>query len=192
MRKIIASEFYSLDGFISDPKEDMAWVLSDFSEDMGEYEDDIYKKADTLLLGRKTYRIFEGYWPAAAENPSTPAEDAGMAHTMNKIKKIVFSKTIKEVTWQNSYLKKEIDQDEINNMKKEEGKNMLVIGSSEIVQQFSRLGLIDEYHLLVHPVILGEGIPLFNNLKEMQKLKLFGSKQFSNGVVGLFYHRLKD
>jgi dihydrofolate reductase len=188
MRKIIVSEFYTLDGLISDPKDEMQWVLSNFSEDMGKYEDELYKNADTLLLGRVTYKIFEGYWPGAAENPAAQEGDAEMSITMNNINKIVFSKTLNEVTWQNSILKKEINRDEIRKMKQEEGKNMLVIGSAEIVQQLSKLGLIDEYHLLLHPVVLGEGKPLFRNMQEKKDLKLASSKTFSNGVVGLFYN----
>jgi dihydrofolate reductase len=191
MRKIIASDFYTIDGLMSDPEDKMEWVLNNFSEDVGQYEDDLYDSADTLLLGRATYKIFEGCWPDARKNPAVPKEDHGMADTINKIKKIVFSRTLNDVSWNNSFLKKEINPAELKKMKQEEGKNMLVIGSAEIVQQLSTLGLIDEYHLLVHPVVLGKGKPLFKNSNGIQNLELAESKNFSNGVVGLFY-KLKD
>lgn len=96
MRKIIASEFYTLDGLMSDPKDEMDWVLNIFSEDVGKYEDDLYSQADTLLLGRVTYQIFESYWPQP-----TSEDDIEMAHKINNIMKIVFSKTLQKVEWRN-------------------------------------------------------------------------------------------
>lgn len=161
MRKIIVSEFYTLDGLMSDPEDKMEWVLGSFNDEMGTYEGDLYNNADTLLLGRTTYKIFEGYWPQAASNPATSQGDIEMAHKMNKITKIVFSPSMEGVEWENSKLLKEINLEEIVKLKKEKGKNILVIGSASIVQQLTNLGLIDEYHLLLHPVVLGNGKPLF-------------------------------
>jgi len=187
MRKIIVSEFYTLDGLMSDPQDEMDWVLSIFSEDVGKYEDELYNRMDTLLLGRVTYKIFESYWPQAATNPSTPKGDIEMAHKINNITKIVFSKTLLKVEWRNSRLIKEITPEEIRKMKQQKGKDMLIVGSANIVQQFTNLGLIDEYHLLVHPVVLGSGKPLFKDLKDRYKLKLINTKIFKNGVVLLHY-----
>jgi len=192
MRKIVASEFYTLDGLMSDPKDEMDWVLSIFSEDVGKYEDDLYKQMDTLLLGRVTYKIFESYWPQAATNPSTPKGEIEMAHKINNITKIVFSKTLPKVEWKNSRLIKEINPEEIMKMKQQKGKDMLIVGSANIVQQFTNLGLIDEYHLLVHPVVLGNGKPLFNNISERQNLKLVKTKTFRSGVIGLYYEKKQD
>ena len=98
MRKIIVSEFYTLDGLMSDPKDQMEWVTANFSKELGEYEDSLYDSADTLLLGRVTYKIFESYWPTAADNPATSKGDIEMAHKINAITKIVFSKSLKQVT----------------------------------------------------------------------------------------------
>ena len=187
MRKIIVSEFYTLDGLMSDPQDKMEWVLGIFSEDVGKYEDDLYDNADTLLLGRVTYKIFESYWPQAATNPSTPKEDLEMAHKINDLTKIVFSKTLQKVEWRNSRLIKEINPEEIRKMKQQTGKDMLIVGSANIVQQFTNLGLIDEYHLLLHPVVLGSGKPLFKNIKDRHTLKLIKTNTFKNGVVGLYY-----
>jgi len=186
LRKIIATEFYTPDGIMSDPKDEMKWVQSNFNEEIGKYEDELYSNADSLMLGRVTYKIFEGYWPSAENNPSN--EDYNLALKINKMTKIVFSKTIKEVTWKNSVLKNEINPDDINRIKQQTGKNILIVGSSLIVQQLGSLGLIDEYHLLLFPVILGEGKPLFNgsDIRNLQ-LKLFDLRNFGSGVVGLFY-----
>ena len=187
MRKIIATEFYTLDGMMSDPKDTMDWVLGTFNEEMGKYENEIYDSADTLLLGEVTYKIFEGYWPYAADNPDTPPGDVEMAHKINSIRKIVFSKTIKNVTWQNSEIFSDIDPEKLKAMKQSPGKSMLVVGSALIVQQLANLGLIDEYHLLLHPVVLGTGKPLFKDIKEKVNLKLLEAKDFGNGVVLLKY-----
>lgn len=97
MRKIIVSEFYTLDGLMSDPKDQMDWVTSNFSKDVGKYEDDLYAGADTLFLGRITYKIFESYWPTAAINPATPKGDVEMAHKINNITKVVFQSHLKKL-----------------------------------------------------------------------------------------------
>jgi len=187
MRKIIVSEFYTLDGFMSDPEDKMDWVLGSFNDEMGKYESELYDNADTLLLGKTTYKIFEGYWPQAPSNPATSRGDIEMAHKINNITKIVFSHSMEGVEWQNSKLLKDIDPEEIVKMKQGAGKNILVIGSASIVQQLTNLGLIDEYHLLLHPVVLGRGKPLFKDIRKKHDIKLFEAKTFSNGVVKLCY-----
>jgi dihydrofolate reductase len=172
---------------MSDPEDKMEWVLSSFNEEMGKYESDLYDSADTLLLGRTTYKIFEGYWPTAASNPATSQGDIEMAHKINNITKIVFSHSMEGVEWKNSKLLKEINPEEIIKMKQAKGKNILVIGSASIVQQLTNLGLIDEYHLLLHPVVLGSGKPLFKDITQKYDLKLLEAKTFKNGVIMLRY-----
>jgi dihydrofolate reductase len=169
----------------------MEWVLGSFNDEMGQYEGELYDNADTLLLGRTTYKIFEGYWPTAASNPATSQGDIEMAHKINNITKIVFSHSMEGVEWKNSKLLKEIKPEEIVKLKKEKGKNILVIGSASIVQQLTNLGLIDEYHLLVHPVVLGSGKPLFKDIRQKQDLKLLEARAFNNGVVMLRYAPIK-
>jgi len=187
MRKIIATEFYTLDGLMSDPKDQMDWVLNNFDPELGKYEDDLYGQADTLILGRVTYKIFESYWPNAATNPETPEGDRAMAQVINNITKIVFSKTLDKVEWENSKLVKEINPEKILNMKKAQGKNILLVGSASIVQQMTNLGLIDEYHFVVHPVILGIGKPLFTEIKGRHNLKFLEAIKYKNGAVLLTY-----
>jgi dihydrofolate reductase len=187
MRKLIATEFYTLDGLMSDPKDKMDWVTGTFNDEMGTYEYKMYNETDTLFLGAVTYKIFESYWPHAADNPNTPPGDVALAHLINKARKIVFSRSLKSVSWQNSEVRPAIDPEEIRKMKKLPGKNMLLVGSASIVQQMTNLGLIDEYHLLMHPVILGKGKPLFKDIPETHKLFLIGTKDFGNGVVMLTY-----
>lgn len=182
MRKIIAAEFLSVDGFMSDPNDEMKWVIDDFNEEVGKYEDELYDNADTLFLGRITYKIFESYWPYP-----TKEEDMEMSKKINNINKIVFSKTLNRVEWENSTLVKDIGQEEIMRMKEQPGRNMIIVGSASIVQQFANLNLIDEYQLLVHPVVLGNGKPLFKNINDKRNLKLVNTRNYANGVILLEY-----
>lgn len=187
MRKIIATEFYAIDGSMSDPKDQMDWVTANFSPDMGASVDSVYKRSDTLFLGAVTYKIMASYWPTAETNPDAYEGDDQQAAVMNNIKKVVFSKTPLTPEWSNTEFRKEINADEIRKMKEAPGKDMLIAGSASIVQQFTSLGLIDEYHLLVHPVILAGGKPLFTGIKQGRDLKLLDAKTFENGVVLLHY-----
>ena len=191
MRKLIVTEFYSLDGSMSDSEDKQDWITTTFSQDMGKYVEDVYANADTLFLGEVTYQIMAAYWPTADTNPEAFEGDAEGAHTMNSIRKVVFSKNVKDLAWSNSTLKTEIVPEEIKKMKQEPGKNMLVAGSASIVQQLTNFGLVDEYHLLVHPVILGNGKPLFKGIRERHNLKLISTEVFTNGVVLLRYEPLR-
>lgn len=186
MRKIIATEFYSIDGMMSDPNDQQDWVTGNFSADMGMYVDRAYTGSDTLLLGAITYKIMAAYWPTADTNPAFEG-DAEFASTINGMKKIIFSKVALQPAWHNSEFWPQIDADTIRRMKADDGKNMLIVGSATIVQQLTALNLIDEYHLLVHPVVLAQGKPLFSGLQQRHPLKLLEARPFENEVVLLRY-----
>jgi dihydrofolate reductase len=192
MRKLIVTEFYSLDGLMSDPEDKQDWVTTNFSQDMSKSVADVYENVDTLFLGEVTYQIMAAYWPTADTNPEAFQGDAETAHIMNSLRKVVFSKKGKDLAWNNSVRVSEIVPEEIKKMKQEAGSNMLVAGSASIVQQLTNFGLIDEYHLLVHPVLLGNGKPLFQNIRERQNLKLISTEVFTNGVVLLRYEPLRE
>ena len=185
MRKIIATEFYSLDGMISDPNDTMDWVRNSFDPKLGKYEDELYDKSDTLLLGRVTFKIFEGYWPSNDIDP----DDIEMARKINNMTKIIFSKSLKSVEWKKSKILSEIDPKEIKRLKESHGKDILIVGSASIVQHLTNLGLIDEYHLVFFPVILSKGKSLLKNIEKRINLKLQGTKIFENGVILLKYQK---
>ncbi len=187
MRKLIVTVWVTLDGFIAGPKGEMNFVTDIFGEEMGKYEDALVNSADTLILGRVTYESFAGAWPKVPDNPNVSEGEKAYARKLNSMHKIVFSKSLKKVEWNNSTLMREIFPKEIEKMKKQPGKNMVIYGSASIVQQFTNLGLIDEYQILIHPVILGHGKPLFKNIKDGTKLKLIDTKTFKSGVVLLQY-----
>jgi dihydrofolate reductase len=189
MRKIVLTEWTSIDGYTAGPNNDMSFVGESFNDEMGQYEDEILNTGDTLLLGRVTYESFAGSWPHVPDNPNASEGEKGYARRLNSMRKIVFSKTLGAAEWNNSVLLRDIDPEEIKRWKQEDGKDMLIYGSASLVQQLTNLGLIDEYQLLVHPVVLGGGKMLFKDVAQKQRLKLVSAKPFSSGVVLLTYQR---
>ncbi len=187
MRKIIVTMWVSCDGFIAGPNGEMDWIADSYDEEMGKYEGDLVNAADTLLLGRVTYQSFAGAWPYVPDNPSASEGEKEYARIVNAMHKIVFSKSLEKAEWHNSALAREIVPEDIEKMKQESGQDMVIYGSASIVQALTNLGLIDEYQLLVYPVVLGSGKPLFQNMQDRVKLKLIKTRVFPSGVVGLYY-----
>ena len=185
MRKIIVTTWITLDGFLAGPNGEMNWVMVD--QAMGQYEDDLVSSADTLILGRVTYQSFAGSWPYVPDNPSATEGEKTYARKLNSMRKLVFSKSLEKVEWNNSQLMREVLPKEIARMKQEPGKDMVIYGSASIVQAFTNLGLIDEYQLLVHPVVLGSGKALFAGIAKPAHLKPVQTKSFPSGVIGLYY-----
>jgi dihydrofolate reductase len=185
MRKVILSNLVTLDGFFAGPTGELDWFIVD--EEINEYANDLLCKVDAILFGRVTYQLLADYWPAAATNPSTSKSDLEIADKMNNLPKIVFSKTLEEVKWNNSRLVKENIAEEISKIKQQPGKDVVIFGSGSIVSTLMQLGLIDEYRIIVNPVVLGNGKPLFKGINDKQNLKLLKTMVFGSGVVILYY-----
>lgn len=181
MSKVIVFNFISLDGYFKGPDGDISWHRHGREE--GEYGLEMMKKGSTLLYGRVTYEMMSGYW----QSSEAKANMAEMAEKMNNAEKIVFSRTLKTGSWNNTRLVSDNIIETIKVMKKEQGKDMAVLGSGSIVTQFAEAGLIDEYQIMVDPVALGEGTPIFKGMKQPLNLRLTESKAFPSGVVLLMY-----
>ena len=181
MRRIIVSNYLTIDGFFAGPNGEIDWFVWD--EETAEYSKELLGSIDTILFGRVTYELMASYWPVA----TPPTEDPVIIEAMNHLPKIVFSRTLEKVEWNNARLVKENIAEEVSKMKRQPGKDMVIYGSGSIVSTLTQLGLIDEYRLFVNPIVLGSGKPLFKGLKERLNLKFLNTKAFRCGVVLLHY-----
>lgn len=179
MRKIIVSNLVSLDGFFEGPNCELDWFVVE--AEFNEYVKDLFKSVDTILFGRKTFEALGSYWP------NTTEDDPTITHFMNKLPKIVFSKTLSKAEWNNSRIITENIAEEIHELKKLPGKDMVIFGSGEIVSYLAQQGLIDDYRIIVNPVILGRGRTMFKNIHEKISLKFQKITSLKSGVVILHY-----
>ena len=182
MKKIIAVEWLSLDGYFSDSNNGTDWFVSD--EETWKYLLKLFASFDTILLGKVTYEMFAAYWPKP--NPSDP-NPKELIDFMNNSQKVVFSKSLKKVEWNNSVVMDGIIPEEIIKIKKGSGMDIVIFGSGSIVSQLTKLGLIDEYKFLINPIFLGNGTPIFKSEEAKAKLKYLDSKTFGNGNIMLQY-----
>ncbi len=194
MRKLILSMQMTLDGYSTGPNDEMDYLPSFTDENMWrDLHEEMWKNLgdiDTFILGRRTYQIWETYWPTAANNPQSTDSDKKFSRFADETKKIVISNTLDSVGWKNSVLIKDNIAEEIRKLKQQPGKNIGVAGGATVAQTLAKLGLIDQYLLVVHPVILGKGKLLLGELGNRQKLKLVGTKTFNSGAVELNYTRI--
>jgi dihydrofolate reductase len=185
MRRIIVWLMSSLDGYISGtgPEGDPAnldWIFPGVAESQP-YAEDLVGKVDTILLGRVTYDGLSQFWPF---------QEGEFADKMNKTPKIVFSTTLKEVQWGSYDTIRLIGKDaakEMKAIKQQPGGDMIMPASSKLVQSFANAGLIDEYRIVIHPIILGSGKRLFDHIEARHPLKLVDTKRFDGGAVLLHY-----
>jgi dihydrofolate reductase len=176
LRKLFWQMMVSLDGFMSGPNRELDWHV--VSGDFVPYVTRMLGTIDAIILGRVTYQLFAEFWPTA---------DAAEAPAMNGLPKLVFSRTLKKVDWKNSRLARGGPAEEIGALKRQPGKDLALFGSSDLASTFLRLGLIDELRLFVNPVVLGQGVPTFKNLKERIAMRLVKIETLSSGVVVLHY-----
>jgi len=172
----------SLDGFFEGPNADLSWHKVD--EELNEYSISLLNSLDAMLFGRTIYELMAGYWP---NHIAVTRGDAVVAERMNNLQKIVFSRTLKKVEWNNSVLINEVVPDEILKLKQQPGKDMSV-GGSDLALTFIKHNLIDEYRILVCPVVLGKGKRLLEGLDTKLELQLVKTHTLSSGVTILYYH----
>ena len=188
MRKIISLMHISLDGFAAGPNGEMDWIV---------YDGEIFKNAialtdhtDTAIYGRTTYQMMVGYWPTVPANPDSSPDDLHHAAWVENVHKVVISRSLDKVEWNNTELIGENFAEEIAKLKALPGQNLMIFGSPRVVHLLGQLGLIDEYRLNVSPVVLGKGIPMFEGYAA--KLTLLNAHTFESGVVALHYATVRE
>jgi dihydrofolate reductase len=188
MRKIISFMHISLDGFVAGLNGEMDWIKVD--EEIFDYVGKRISKGDTALYGRVTYQMMENYWPTAGDKPTATKHDIEHSKWYSKVHKIVLSKTMKEAGLTDTKIISDNLSERINEIKQSRdggSEEILLFGSPAAAHSLIQLNLIDGYWLFVNPIILGQGIPLFLNIKDKIKLKLLNTRQFTCGVTELNY-----
>lgn len=183
MRNLIASINITLDGFC-----DHKAVIAD--DELHQNANELLKSTDTVLFGRVTYQLMESGWPPIVKKPTGMKSLDEFAVLIDNVSKIVFSNTLKNVEWKNTKLAKGDIKEEVLQLKKQPGKNLLV-GSPGILITLMQLGLIDEYQFCVQPIVLGNGLPLFKNIRDRIDLKLLKTRTLRSGAVTLYYEPVK-
>ena len=178
MRKVIAGINMTLDGFC-----DHTAIIPD--DEIHQHYSDLLLSSDTILYGRITYQLME-YWRTVVKNPTGNKSTDEFAGIMDKIPKIVFSHTLKNIDWESARLANRDITEEVSELRQQPGKDILV-GSRSLIVTSLNLNLIDEFQLCVHPVIAGSGLLLFESISERFELKLLKTKTFSGGAVILYY-----
>ena len=183
MRNLIAAINTTLDGFC-------AHTPMSADAELHRHYTELLRDADTILYGRKTFELME-FGPTLVANPSGNKAMDDFAVVMDDIHKIVYSRTLSTIEWKTAELKREIIKDEIVELKRQPGKNILV-GSPSLIVQMVKLSLIDEYQIGVHPTIVGSGLPLFKDISDRVDLKLVRTKPFECGAVVHYYQTTKN
>jgi len=186
MRKIISFMHISLDGFVAGLNGEIEWVKVD--EEIFDYVGKRISKCDTALYGRVTYQMMESYWPTAGDNPAATKHDIEHSKWYSKVHKVVLSKTMINTGLTNTTIISDNLPDRINEIKQQAGEDILLFGSPTATHSLIQQNLIDGYWLFVNPIILGQGIPLFIDIKDKIKLKILPTtRQFTCGVTELNY-----
>jgi dihydrofolate reductase len=178
MKKVIFQMSVSIDGYVEGPGREIDWHVVD--QDFNAYAVETLKATDVLIMGRKTYELMAGYWPTAPDNDPVKQE-------MNARPKLVFSKTLKHVDWQNSRRATGSIADEVARLKQVPGDGLLWVGGSDLASSFLEQGLIDEIRIVLTPILLGAGKTVFDAIKKRHPLKLLSTKSFKSGNVILTY-----
>ena len=181
MRKVILFNMMTLDGFFEGPGRSLDWHNVD--AEFNTFAIDQLEAADMLMFGRVTYEMMAAYWPT----PAAMGDDPVVAEKMNTIPKLVFSRTLAQAEWSHTRLVKTDAAAEVSKQKEQSGKDILIFGSARLAATLTAPGLIDEYRVIINPVILGGGTPLFQGIHQKLNLKLLQARTFGSGNVLLYY-----
>ena len=179
MKKVIFQMSVSVDGYIEGPHHEIDWHLVD--DEFNAYAVEMLEASDALIMGRRTYELMARYWPTDTEN------DPVVREKMNSTPKLVFSRTLKKVEWQNSRLATGSIADEVARQKQVPGDGLLPVGGSDLAASFLEQGLMDELRIILTPIVLGAGKTVFDGIIRRHPLKLLSTRQFKSGNVVLIY-----
>ncbi|HMT27899.1 MAG TPA: dihydrofolate reductase family protein [Bacteroidia bacterium] len=185
MRRIISFMHVSLDGFVAGINGEMDWIK--VNEELFDYIGKRISDGDTALYGRVTFQMMENYWPTAGNKPNASKHDIEHAKWYSKVRKVVLSRTLNDSGLTNTLIINDNLAEKIKELKQQDGDDILLFGSPTATHALMQQNLIDGYWLFVNPILLGQGIPLFANIKDKIKLKLLNSRQFDIGVTELNY-----
>lgn len=188
MRKLKLQIQISLDGFIAGPNGEMDWIVWDWDNKLKKYVTELTEPVDCIILGRKLAEGFIPYWKSVALNPDDPQVEAGKFFT--ETHKVVFTKTLDKSEWENTVLANGDLVEEITNLKSQNGRDIIVYGGAAFVSSLIKEGLIDEFHIFINPSIIGDGMTIYKDLKNNQKLTLKYSNAFDCGIVVLCYEKI--
>jgi len=183
MRKLILQVQMSVDGFVAGPNGELDWMTWNWSDDIKNYVIELHDTVGTILLGRKMTDGFVKHWQSV--EPGT--EEYPFAKKMVDYPKVVFTKTVDNHNWINTTLAKGELTEEVKRLKQKDGKDLIVYGGAGFVSSLAKENLINEYYLFINPVILGNGLSIFNRLDRSRNLKLVASKAFDCGIILLHY-----
>ena len=188
MRKLVVFNNVTLDGYFSGPHGDISWAhRSKQDAEWNAFVAENAKGGGVLVFGRITYELMASYWPTADALKNDPV----VAERINNLPKVVFSRTLDKAPWRNTKLVKSNLAEEIRKLKQEPGEHMAIMGSGSIVSQLAQSGLIDEYQLVVNPIVIGKGRTMFEGVPERLIVKLTKTRAFENGNVLLCYEPIK-
>ncbi len=185
MRKLKLQVQITVDGFVSGPNGELDWMTWNWDDGLKEYVDDLTDSVDTILMGRKMTDGFISYWT----NVNPESEEYPFARKMVEKPKVVFTKTLAKTVWDNTTLAKGDLTEEVNRLKKQNGKDIIVYGGAEFVSSLIKNNLIDEYYLFVNPAVLGKGMTIFGGIQNKSYMQLLRSKTFDCGIVLNQYQR---
>lgn len=190
MRKLKLQMQVSVDGFVYGPNGELDWMVWDWDDALKNYVGDLTQPIDIIVMGHNLAKGFIPHWEAVAADPNNPIQDAGKK--FHETPKLVFSKTLDKAdpavaAWKNTTVTNDDLVQEINQLKKQPGKDIIAYGGASFVSDLIKNNLIDEYHLFINPTAIGKGKVIFNNLEKKLDLKLVRSQAFDCGIVLLFY-----
>ena len=181
MRKLFAFNMVTLDGFFEGPNQDISWHNVD--DEFNQFAVEQTSTVGAILFGRVTYELMASYWPT----PAAQSDDPMVANLMNTLPKVVFSRTLERADWDNTRLIKDNVAEEVLKIKQEPGDDLAVFGSANLLSSLMQMNLVDEHRVMVNPVLIGSGTPLFRNIDQKVNLKLVKTRTFKSGNMLLYY-----